>query len=127
MKNMKPAIKPDEIIFFYEQLRAIARANLPLSDSLRQIARESRRSSLKKAVENMAGEIEKGASLSQTLERYSREFSAYSRALIKAGEEMHVRLLLKASGSGNAGVRFRATAFGSYIESDNVKIDINES
>lgn len=87
MKKSNDKVTPDEVLFLYEQLRQTARAGLPLPDSLKRITQESKRPYFKNAMDEVKQRLEQGASLSDALAPHTKDFSAYSLALIKAGEE----------------------------------------
>ena len=75
---------------FYHELGMMTRAGLPLPGALRQLGRDMRGVGLGGSVDALGEETESGRLLSQAMARFPRQFPAFHRRVIAAGEERGV-------------------------------------
>lgn len=75
-----------DLMIFTRQFATMLEAAIPLSDALKALYRQTRNPMLREAVFEIAGDIDSGLSLSQTLERQGHIFSEFYINLIKSAE-----------------------------------------
>ncbi|MHC4561789.1 MAG: type II secretion system F family protein [Planctomycetota bacterium] len=75
----------NELLLFNEQLAAIARAHLPLERSLRELAGDIRGGRLRKAVLEIADDLEAGAGIEETFEKRRAGFPPLYGRILEAG------------------------------------------
>ncbi|TDX45190.1 type II secretion system F family protein [Orenia marismortui] len=71
---------------FCRQLSSMLRSGIPIVQGLNSLAQQAKNPTLKKAIEDITIEIEKGRSLSNALKKYSSIFSGYFIKLVEVGE-----------------------------------------
>ncbi len=71
----------------YEQLAGMLEQGAPLSESLRQIAAQTRNRRLSRSLSALADEVEEGGALSGAMAAQSATYSPVVRAAVRAGEE----------------------------------------
>jgi type II secretory pathway component PulF len=76
----------DELSLFAEQLRAMVQSGLPLPATLQALAADMDRPRMKKALEAIRHDLERGIPLHEAVERRHDAFPRVFPALIKAGE-----------------------------------------
>jgi len=76
----------DELIEFYRQLSLLAKANLPLPQSLQSLARDCRSRRLAPVIASLADDVGNGVPLSDALARRGDVFSPLHVHIIAAGE-----------------------------------------
>ena len=79
-------VSSTEKIIFARQLATMTNAGLPLGQALVVLEEQTKSKKMKEAISNMTRDIDGGASLSQSLEKYPDIFSRIYVSLIKAGE-----------------------------------------
>jgi len=85
-KSLFPILIADRIAFF-SQLAMMARAGLPLTESLRLIIPETPHPTFRKALENTAGQIESGLPFSSALATHPHLFPPVVTSIIASAEE----------------------------------------
>lgn len=80
-------IRPAEITIFSRQLAGLIRSGVPILKALSIIAEQSENAAFRDMLLNVAAHVEEGKSLSGSLEAYPALFSAFTLALVRAGEE----------------------------------------
>ncbi|KPJ71822.1 hypothetical protein AMJ50_00735 [Parcubacteria bacterium DG_74_3] len=76
-----------EKMMFARNLRVMIAAGLPLPRALRILAGQARAKELKIALDNVAEEIVKGKSFSESLSKHPNVFSEIFQSMVKVGEE----------------------------------------
>jgi len=79
-------IKIDDLVIFSRQLATMVEAGVPLIQSLSILGEQSENVNLKKIVADVHDSVEGGKSLSESLEKHKKVFSALFVNMIKAGE-----------------------------------------
>jgi type II secretory pathway component PulF len=75
-----------DITFFSRQLSVMINANIPVVRSLKTLVHQTDNSNFKAIIADIATEVEGGAKLSQTLNRYPQVFDQFFVHMIRAGE-----------------------------------------
>ncbi|MBI4118788.1 MAG: type II secretion system F family protein [Parcubacteria group bacterium] len=78
-------VKSQDIVVFSRQLAVLFDAQVPLVQALRTLAEQSP-PTLKKIVVEIAGDVDSGTALSQSLEKFSKVFSFFYVSVVRAGE-----------------------------------------
>ena len=79
-------IRFSDLNMFIRQFAALQKAGIPIMQSLRTLGREATRKRLKDVIEQVARDIEAGATLSGALGKHPRVFSPLQVNMVKAGE-----------------------------------------
>lgn len=79
-------ISSKEMVAAVRMLSVMVSASVPLADSLRNIARQTKNPRFRSILNDVANEIEGGARLSEALERYPNLFSQFFVNMIRSGE-----------------------------------------
>jgi type II secretory pathway component PulF len=74
-----------EFLLFNQQLASITKAGLPLEKALRQVAKDVQSPHLRRAIDELAGDLERGTPLEQAFTRHERSFPYLYGRIIKAG------------------------------------------
>ncbi|HOZ46846.1 MAG TPA: type II secretion system F family protein [Candidatus Hydrogenedentes bacterium] len=83
----KRSLSWNDLEVFNRQLADIVRSGLPISESLRALAEDMRKSRLRRAVDDLRAEVEKGTSFSEALERSREGFPRMYTRVVRAGEQ----------------------------------------
>ncbi|MEJ2576828.1 MAG: type II secretion system F family protein, partial [Gammaproteobacteria bacterium] len=75
-----------DVDYFTLELATLLRAGLPLDQALDTIARLADKPALQELAENIAGEIRRGAALSQAMEQQAGAFDRFYLNMVRAGE-----------------------------------------
>lgn len=75
----------DEFTFFNEQLAALAKAQMPMEEGLRQVAADVGSRKLKRLLLDIASELSAGTALDEALRRHSNRFPAQYATVVQAG------------------------------------------
>ena len=75
-----------DLVVFFRQLSVLISANVPMVQGLRVLEGQVNGETLKKAVTELAADIDGGAKLSQAMSRYPLVFTDLDRSLIQTGE-----------------------------------------
>jgi type IV pilus assembly protein PilC len=79
------ALHGDDFAAFNQQLAQLTSSGLPVEQGLRLIAAEMGRGSIKRTLEQVAAELERGQSLPQAIERHRAQFPPLYANLVDAG------------------------------------------
>jgi len=85
-KNFLTRVPLQEQVIFARHLAIMARAGLPLLDSLNMLKKQSKSKSLKKILTNLADEVSNGQFLSDSLEKFRGIFGSLFIDIIRVGE-----------------------------------------
>ena len=80
------SIKTKDLVIVTRTLSVMVSASIPITDAVRNIARQTQHSRLKRILLDVANEIEGGARLSDALERHPKVFSGFFINMIRSGE-----------------------------------------
>ena len=83
----KTAIGRNEFVLFNQQLASITRAGIPLERGLRELARDVHSSSMRRLVNAIADDMERGIGIEQAFERRQKHFPPLYGRILKAGVE----------------------------------------
>ena len=88
-KPKKPttAIGRNEFLLFNQQLASITKAGIPLERGLRELARDVSSGSMRRLIDDIAGELEAGVSIEDAFERRQKRFPPLYGRILKAGVE----------------------------------------
>ena len=78
--------KSSDVIFFTRQLASMITSGLTLVQALNILKNQTQNSAMQAVVQNIISDVEDGATLSKSLEKYPRVFSPIYIALIKTAE-----------------------------------------
>lgn len=79
------ALRGDDFAAFNQQLAQLTAAGLPVEQGLRLIAAEMGRGSLRRTLDLVAGDLEKGMTLPQAIEKHRGQFPSLYAHLVDAG------------------------------------------
>lgn len=79
-------VKPKDLVVFTRQFATMVSAGVPLLQSLTTLREQTESEGLKKALEQITGEIEGGGQLSDALKKHPKVFSEVYINMIRAGE-----------------------------------------
>jgi len=79
-------IRPDDILYFANQLAVMVDTGVPLTEALDAIAVQSDHSGMKDMLESIADKVKGGEEFSRALEHYPRHFSKLFIAMMRASE-----------------------------------------
>jgi type II secretory pathway component PulF len=77
----------NEFLLFNQQLASIAKAGVPLERGLRELARDVSSKSMRRLVEDIAADLEKGVPIEQAFEKRQKQFPPLYGRILKAGVE----------------------------------------
>lgn len=77
----------EELDFLSHELCALTKSNLPLPEAIRALARDAHKPRLKKVLETLGKNLEKGDSLDSALERMQGEVPPLFAHIVRAGEQ----------------------------------------
>lgn len=80
------SIKSDEVADFFRQLSLLVKSNLPLPESLINIAQNTGRNEFRKIIEDIARQVANGSKFSEAVKEHSFYFSDYQIKMIETGE-----------------------------------------
>ena len=83
----KTAIGRNEFLLFNQQLASIAKAGIPLERGLRELAADVSSNSMRKLIDDIAGELEAGVSIEEAFEKRQKRFPPLYGRILKAGVE----------------------------------------
>jgi len=79
-------VSKKDIVLFSRQISIMFKSNVPIVESFRAIAKQTRKSVFREKILKVAGEIEGGTSLSKSLSIYPKLFSSFYISMVKSGE-----------------------------------------
>ena len=100
-----------DIIDFYRQLSLLLESNLPLPESLRQLAENFQRQDFKEVLSKLSDETATGTPLSDAMKNFPEQFQPFHIKMIEGGEK-----------SGNLPEILREVAYISHIDSQLVSM-----
>ena len=88
-KPIKPktAIGRNQFMLFNQQLASITKAGIPLEKGLRELSNDVGSKSMRKLINDIAGELEKGVSIEEAFEKRQKRFPPLYGRILKAGVE----------------------------------------
>ncbi|MEN6386990.1 MAG: type II secretion system F family protein [Phycisphaerales bacterium] len=87
IKGPKTSIGRDEFLLFNQQLASITKAGVPLEKGLRELSADIGSKKMRRLVEDIAGELEKGESIEKAFEKRQKHFPPLYGRILKAGVE----------------------------------------
>ena len=87
IERPKTAIGRSEFLLFNQQLASITKAGIPLERGLRELARDVGSKAMRKLIDDIAGELEAGASIEEAFATRERHFPPLYGRILKAGVE----------------------------------------
>ncbi len=79
-------IKRKDIVYFSRQLAIMFQSKVPLVESFRTLAKQTKNETFKEKIMDIAQEIEGGVQLSKALGKYPKIFSKFYISMVKSGE-----------------------------------------
>lgn len=79
-------VKSKDIVLFSRQLAILFKAGIPIVESLRSIAKQTKKRSLKEQTLIISDKVESGTALSLALASYPKTFSTFYIGMVKSGE-----------------------------------------
>ncbi len=79
-------VSKKDIVLFSRQLSIMFKSNVPIVESFRAIAKQTRKSVFKDKILKLAEEIEGGTSLSKSLSLYPKLFTSFYVSMVRSGE-----------------------------------------
>jgi type IV pilus assembly protein PilC len=79
-------VPPDRIAIFTSELAVMTRTALPLEEALRVLSRQQPHPGFKAVLEDIAGQVQAGISLSEAFGRFPKVFDPVYISLLRAGE-----------------------------------------
>ena len=86
-EKTKTSIGKNEFLLFNQQLASITKAGIPLEKGLRELAYDVSSRSMRKLINDIAGELESGVSIEQAFEKRQKRFPPLYGRILKAGVE----------------------------------------
>jgi len=87
LKKPQTAIGRNQFMLFNQQLASIAKAGIPLEKGLRELSNDVASASMRKLINDIAGELEKGVSIEEAFEKRQKRFPPLYGRILKAGVE----------------------------------------
>lgn len=79
-------VSKKDIVLFSRQVSIMLKSNVPIVESFRAIAKQTRKSIFREKILKLAGEIEGGASLSKSFSLYPKLFTPFYISMVMSGE-----------------------------------------
>ncbi len=83
----RTSVGRNEFLLFNQQLASIAKAGVPLERGLRELAHDVASKSMRRLVEDIAADLEKGVPIEQAFEKRQKQFPPLYGRILKAGVE----------------------------------------
>jgi type IV pilus assembly protein PilC len=87
LKKPQTAIGRNQFMLFNQQLASIAKAGIPLEKGLRELSNDVGSKSMRKLIDDIAGELETGVSIEEAFEKRQKRFPPLYGRILKAGVE----------------------------------------
>ncbi len=87
IKRQSARLSLKEKIFFSRQLASLLKSGIPILKALQILSEQTSNKKFSVCVDNMANDIKNGETLSSSLGNYSKIFSPFYLAMVKAGED----------------------------------------
>ena len=79
-------VSKKDIVLFSRQISIMFKSNVPIVESFKAIAKQTRKSVFREKILKLAEEIEGGSSLSKALSLYPKLFTSFYVSMVKSGE-----------------------------------------
>ncbi len=86
-KKPKTAIGRNQFMLFNQQLASITKAGIPLEKGLRELSNDVGSKSMRKLIDDIAGELEAGVKIEEAFEKRQKRFPPLYGRILKAGVE----------------------------------------
>lgn len=86
-KRPKTAVGRTEFMLFNQQLASITKAGIPLERGLRELAQDVASRSMRKLIDDIAGDLEAGVSIEEAFQKREKHFPPLYGRILKAGVE----------------------------------------
>ncbi len=83
----KTSVGRNEFMLFNQQIASITKAGIPLEKGLRELASDVSSKSMRRLIDDIAGELEAGVSIEQAFQKRQKAFPALYGRILKAGVE----------------------------------------
>lgn len=83
----KTAVGRNEFLLFNQQLASITRAGIPLERGLRELAKDITSKSMRRLIEDIAGDLEAGVPIEEAFQKREKHFPSLYGRILKAGVE----------------------------------------
>ncbi len=87
VERPKTTIGRREFLLFNQQLASITRAGIPLERGLRELAKDISSGSMRRLINEIAADLEKGVSIEEAFEKREKHFPQLYGRILKAGVE----------------------------------------
>lgn len=84
--NLFERISKKDVVLFSRQISIMFKAGVPIVESLRSIAKQTKKSKFKEEINKIGDKVESGGSLSQAFQLCPKLFSPFYIGMIKSGE-----------------------------------------
>lgn len=95
----KPRVKPDDVVYFANQLSVMIETGVPLAEAIDSIVQQTTNETFRAVLADISSDVESGGTFSDALEKHKRYFNSMFVSLTRAGEA-----------SGNLGVMLSRVA-----------------
>ena len=82
----KPRVKPDDIVYFANQLAVMIETGVPLPEAISSIVQQTTNATFREALATVSTDVESGGQFSDALEKHSQYFNSMFVSLVRAGE-----------------------------------------
>ncbi len=79
-------VSSKDIVLFSRQLAIMFKSGVPIVESLRSIAKQTKKSKFREQINKVGDKVESGGSLSSALEAYPKLFTPFYIGMVKSGE-----------------------------------------
>jgi len=86
-KKPRTAIGRNQFMLFNQQLASITKAGIPLEKGLRELSNDVGSKSMRKLIDDIAGELEAGVKIEEAFEKRQKRFPPLYGRILKAGVE----------------------------------------
>ncbi len=83
----RTSVGRDEFLLFNQQLASIAKAGVPLERGLRELAQDIASASMRRLIDEIAGDLERGVPIEQAFGKREKSFPPLYGRILKAGVE----------------------------------------
>ncbi len=83
----RTAVGRNEFLLFNQQLASITKAGVPLERGLRELAQDMTSNQMRRLVEDLAGDLERGVPIEEAFQKRERHFPPLYGRILKAGVE----------------------------------------
>lgn len=85
-KSLLESVSPDDLIIFTRQLGTMYRAGIPFIRTINAVTDQTESKALKKILEKVGSDVERGETFSNALSRHPRVFNEMYVSMVEAGE-----------------------------------------